>query len=99
MGIRLCLSRFTSRSMISTGSSIKCNLSSSWISSSGITKVFSSLHFLRFEHGKVLWNSMEFIRPNSLASDLANLQLRSANWRSTTFRHIQASNAQALMLA
>ncbi|GJR88119.1 pentatricopeptide repeat-containing protein [Tanacetum coccineum] len=39
----------TSWSMILTGSSMKCNLSSTWISSSGIAKGSSANHFFKFE--------------------------------------------------
>ncbi|KAL4584825.1 hypothetical protein LXL04_009435 [Taraxacum kok-saghyz] len=52
IGIRLCLSLLTSRSMISTGSSTKRRFGFTCISSKGTTRDSSDKHFLRFD----TWN-------------------------------------------
>nr|GFB97374.1 hypothetical protein [Tanacetum cinerariifolium] len=49
LGIRLCLSFLTSRSMISIGSSTKLSLSSSRSSFIGMTRDSSDWHFFRLE--------------------------------------------------
>ncbi|KAL4571476.1 hypothetical protein LXL04_018236 [Taraxacum kok-saghyz] len=53
IGIRLCLSLLTSRSMISTGSSTKWRVGFTCISSKGTTRDSSAKHFLRFDTWKV----------------------------------------------
>ncbi|GJY32277.1 putative reverse transcriptase domain-containing protein [Tanacetum coccineum] len=55
LGIRLCFSCLTSRSIISTGSSTKLSLSSSRSSFIGMTGDSSDKHFFRLEIWKVLW--------------------------------------------
>ena len=55
IGIRLCLIRLTSQSMISTSSPVNRSCSSTWISSSGITSVSCDNHFFRFETWNTLW--------------------------------------------
>ena len=58
IGMRLCLWVLTSRSIISTGSSMNRSFSSTCISSKGITNVSSDKHFLRFEIWKTLWTPL-----------------------------------------
>ncbi|MFS7956585.1 hypothetical protein Hanom_Chr07g00656331 [Helianthus anomalus] len=48
-GILLCLRTFTSRSVISTGSSTNCNRSSIVSSLKGMIRVSSDRHFFRFD--------------------------------------------------
>ncbi|GJR89698.1 hypothetical protein Tco_0213709 [Tanacetum coccineum] len=45
----ICFKRLTSRSMTSTGYLMKFNLSTTWISSSGIARGLSAKHFFNFE--------------------------------------------------
>ncbi|MFS8003984.1 hypothetical protein Hanom_Chr13g01220251 [Helianthus anomalus] len=62
MGMRERQSFLVSRSMISTGFSTKCNVSSTCRSSRGTCKFCSTRHFLRFETWKFGWTLWRFLR-------------------------------------